>query len=154
MFYSWKIEWSIATSSVADSIFADLLLWLDELTVCAISRHEILFCTYVLCTYSCDAYEYIFHHLLTSITERRNEVINYEVEYCRLILYNNIVKLKVVQYHRLKYMLILTSSMPNYWRDFMYSYSSSGEGNWLKTCGRLRSLVGDGETTCAKIARF
>ena len=45
-----------------------------------------LFCTYVLCTYSCDAYEYIFHHLLTSITERRYEVINYEVEYCRLII--------------------------------------------------------------------
>ena len=72
-----------------------------------------LFCTYVLCTYSCDTYEYICHHLLTSITERRYVGINYEVEYCRLIIYNDIVKLKVTQHHRLKYMLILTS-MPNY----------------------------------------
>ena len=74
-----------------------------------------LFCTYVLCTYSCDAYEYIFHHLLTSITERRNEVISYEVEYCRLILYNNIVKLKVVQYHRLKYMHIYAQLLTRFY---------------------------------------
>jgi hypothetical protein len=87
MFYSWKIEWSIATSSMADSIFADLLLLVDELTVCAISRREICFVR-MYC-----AHTRVMHTNIYSTTERRNEVINYEVEYCRLILYNNIVKL-------------------------------------------------------------